>query len=786
MKIRSLQSRIIIFFVLLMLILQVGGLVLTNEIGVTNARRTIGEELVTGERVFERLLDQDALRVTQAVRILASDFAFREALATHDKQTITSALQNHGARVNAQVMMLVGLDHQILADVSGGVPEGENFPLPKMLAEAEEQGKSAAIVVLNGRLYQVVAVPVLAPLPTGWVVMGFALDDAVVRDLKNLTGLDVSFAVESPGGPWKVQASTLAPNLKAELAKALGSGIHPDNTIQPSDREDDETLGIVFRPPSYESTSVVAVLQKPLSSALESFRRMQNRLLGFSLFGILISVMGSIAIAGGIARPVRELARSAGRIAAGDYSDLPSIERDDEIGELSQAFAHMRDGIASRESRIMDLAYSDTLTGLANRALFNDRLTQAIARAQRAKAPLTVLIMDLDHFKWVNDTLGHHVGDLLLREVANRLSQALKRKTDTLARMGGDEFAMLLPSDDSAGAMLVALALLESLESPMNLEGHMVDTRASIGMASFPDNGEDAESLMRRADVAMYQAKRTNSGVAAYQARDDQHSADRLSLMSELRKAVEHDELVLHYQPKIGMQERGAHYVEALIRWRHPERGFIQPATFIPFAEQTGYIKTITLWVLDRAVAQCAQWRAAGLDINVSVNISARDVANPDLPGRFEQLLKQHACKPEWICLEITESAVLDDHGHALISLDRLAALGCGLSIDDYGTGYSSLSYLKRLPVNELKIDKSFVMGMATNVSDTVIVRSTIDLAHNMGLVVVAEGVEDQACLERLREMGCDMAQGFIFSPAVPPEELANWLLRSSWTRNAA
>ena len=302
MKIRSLQSRIIIFFVLLMLVLQVGGLFLINEIGVANARSTISEELLTGERVFARLLEQDALRVTQAVRILASDFAFREALSTHDKQTITSALQNHGARVNAQVMMLVGLDHQILADVSGGIAEGEKFPLPKILAEAEEQGKSAAIVVLNGHLYQLVAVPVLAPLPNGWVVMGFSLDDAVVRDLKNLTGLDVSFAVQNPTTGWHIKASTLSTGNKAGLANALALGIHDDNTIQQSGRAEDETLGIVFRPASYDNDIVVAVLQKPLSAALDSFRRMENRLLGFSLFGLLISVIGSIAIAGNIAR----------------------------------------------------------------------------------------------------------------------------------------------------------------------------------------------------------------------------------------------------------------------------------------------------------------------------------------------------------------------------------------------------------------------------------------------------------------------------------------------------
>jgi diguanylate cyclase (GGDEF)-like protein len=491
----------------------------------------------------------------------------------------------------------------------------------------------------------------------------------------------------------------------------------------------------------------------------------------------------SVVMARGITRPLQQLAEIARRIAAGDYSAPTPPPGAGEIGDLTLAFHSMQDGLAARESKIMDLAYRDTLTGLPNRALFSDRLQQALRMAPRLNTSVSVLLMDVDHFKYVNDTLGHQIGDLLLREVADRLTDIVRRESDTVARLGGDEFVVLLPSDDVEGARRVARNVQNALEAPMTLDGHVVDCRVSIGLASYPDHGDSATTLLRRADVAMYTAKRLGNGFAVYDDRDDQDSRARLSLMGELRRAVEHDELVLHYQPKVHLADPRELAVEALVRWMHPARGLVAPSEFIPFAEQTGFIRAITQWVLARAVRQCAQWRRDGLRMNVSINISARDLLTPDLTERFAQLLAEQECSAAWIGLEITESAILDDPGQALRNLERLHALGCRISIDDYGTGYSSLAYLKRLPVNELKIDRSFVMGMVNDSSDAVIVRSTIDLAHNMGLSVVAEGVEDEATLRRLRELGCDMVQGYHLSRPLPPEELARWLRERAFGR---
>jgi diguanylate cyclase len=324
---------------------------------------------------------------------------------------------------------------------------------------------------------------------------------------------------------------------------------------------------------------------------------------------------------------------------------------------------------------------------------------------------------------------------------------------------------------------------VEVLSEPLTLEGHLVDIGASTGIAAYPEHGEDADTLMRRADVAMYSAKRAGSGFEVYDPRYEQSTPVRLSLLGELRHAVEHDQLALVFQPRIGLRRRTAGAAEALLRWDHPERGIVLPDSFVPFAEQTGYIKAVTRWVLNGAFRQCAAWRARGIDVQVSVNISARDLHNPDFPRTLSELAAAHDVKPESVTLEVTESAVMEDPAHALAILARLHALGVRLAIDDFGTGYSSLAYLKRLPVHELKIDKSFVIGLARDRDDAAIVRATIDLAHHLGLSVTAEGVEEGRVLDTLRRLGCDHAQGDYISPPVPAAALESWLHQDPPTR---
>ncbi len=785
MHIRSLQSRIVALFLLLMIVVQVGGLMLISTLGMTAARKTIGENLVAGALVFDSVWKQNIHRLVQGVDLMSSDYtlrAVRGAIISGDRSAITSMLATYGKRLDASLMMIVSLDQRVLGDTFGTAP-GTSFAFPKLITEAEASGQASAMVVIRGQLYELVVMPMLAPTPIAWVAIGFVVDDSMARELRRLTRLHVSFVSRQGSDSWRLQASTLSDDDRATLLTNIAADRFAEREPDGNAEYSDQAVTRVIPLPARSGDRVVAVLQEPLSAALEPFRRLQLRLTLISFAGVFVSVLASIVIARGIARPVRELASVARRIAAGDYSTAPPPSGVIEISDLAAAFRTMQDDIASRESRITELAYCDALTHLPNRALCNDRLDQAIAFAERTHTRVAVLLMDLDHFKYVNDTLGHHIGDLVLRAVSSRLEEVLKRRTDTVARLGGDEFAIVLPGDDATAARSVALAILRSLESPMIPEGHSLDVRASIGIAVYPDHGDERSILLRHADVAMYAAKRNKVGYAVWNNHYDDYSRERLALMHDLRRATDHDELTLLYQPKISLNRVGEHHAEALVRWQHPTRGLVTPNEFIPFAEQTGHIRAITRWVLAHAVAQCAKWRRVGLPMNISINISAYDVLDAELPDRVAAVLAHYGCAPEWITLEITESAIVDDPDRGIANLKRLSALGCRLAIDDYGTGYSSLAYLRRLPVSEVKLDKSFVMGMKGDTTDALIVRSTIDLAHKLGLSVTAEGVEDEETLKGLCELGCDVVQGFLLSHPLEASELAAWMRGSAWTR---
>jgi len=420
-------------------------------------------------------------------------------------------------------------------------------------------------------------------------------------------------------------------------------------------------------------------------------------------------------------------------------------------------------------------ALHDGLTGLPNRDLFRRRIDEALAEAQQRRTGVSVLLLDLDRFKEINDTLGHQSGDLLLQALAKRL-ETLIRDTDTVARLGGDEFAIVSPgAGDEGDALVLAERIRAGLEAPFALAGLTVEVEASVGIALYPDHGDDVEALIRHADVAMYNGKKTHRPML-YSPKDDHYSPDRLALVGELRRAIANRELVIHYQPRVELATGDVHAVEALVRWDHPERGLLSPGEFLPLAEHTGMIRPLTRYVMDAALADCAGWAQEGLRPGVSVNLSARDLLDADLPREVESLLSKHGVDPTLLEVEITEHTILTDPERARIVLERLRDLGVRLSIDDFGTGFSSLGQLKRLPVDVLKIDRSFVLNMEHDDNDDVIVRSTIELGHNLGLRVVAEGVETQETWGRLAQLGCDTAQGFFISRPLPRVVLVEWL----------
>ncbi|MEA2400088.1 MAG: hypothetical protein QOK00_491 [Thermoleophilaceae bacterium] len=431
-------------------------------------------------------------------------------------------------------------------------------------------------------------------------------------------------------------------------------------------------------------------------------------------------------------------------------------------------------------------ALHDSLTGLPNRTLFGDRIDSALKAARRGGPSLAVMVMDLDRFKEVNDSLGHHAGDALLQEVARRLSSVL-RSSDSVARLGGDEFGILLPDASDPGSITAVVEKLgRTMQEPITVQDLPLVVEASIGIAVFPDDGLDVDTLLRAADVAMYTAKEEKTGYGFFDGSTHQLDLARLTLVGELRRALEKGELVLYYQPQAALSDDEVRSVEALLRWNHPERGLIGPDEFIPLAQQTGLIRPLTLYVIGEALRQCRAWEREGLELAVAVNVSTRNLLDTEFPAQVKGLLDAWELDAARLELEITEDAVLTDPVRTKAILEEFAAMGVRLAIDDFGTGYSSLGYLKRLPINQIKIDRSFVMAMATNEDDATIVRSTIDLGRNLGLSVVAEGVETEPIWNSLRELGCTMAQGYFLSRPVPPADLASWLQERESARSPA
>lgn len=421
-------------------------------------------------------------------------------------------------------------------------------------------------------------------------------------------------------------------------------------------------------------------------------------------------------------------------------------------------------------------AMHDDLTELPNRVLFSEQVEHAI-QANRGKGKqLAVFIMDLDRFKEVNDTLGHFYGDRLLKQVAPRLRDALRNK-ELVARLGGDEFGVLLPNiDDPQEATITAQRILHALEESFWVEGYHLDISISIGIAFFPEHGQSGDQLLQKADVAMYLAKHRNVGFMVYDPSQDLHTVNRLALMGDLRQAIDQQTLELYYQPQVDIATGRVVSVEALLRWNHPQRGLIACNEFITLAEQTGMIKPLTQWVLYAVLRQSARWRSAGVELTIALNLSVKNFHEPQLVQTIQQGLQQWGVDASRLRLEIVESAMMQDPLHVRSIIERLNAVGVLFSIDDFGTGYSSLSHLKQLPADEIKIDQSFVTGMANDEDSAVIVRAIIDLAHNLSCDVVAEGVESQDILDLLVILGCDRVQGHYISPPLPPDQLIAWL----------
>ncbi|MGN2409234.1 bifunctional diguanylate cyclase/phosphodiesterase [Pseudomonas viridiflava] len=770
----SFQARIAGVLIALLLIV-VCAVYFAVKVATGDAVRTQAQaQLEVGSRVFERLIDLRGKRLRDAVQLLSADFGFRDAVASSDSSTIRSVLLNHGKRINASDMFLLGMDGVVIASTVPDVPEGSKFVYDQALRTAKRSGQSVLIVPGGGTPHLLVESTVLAPLPIGRVVMGFTIDSDIAEELRSLSGLEVSFLTIEDGKAGNListQPEALHPGL-IELMRS-SSGGQMRVTEQSNLNFLSQTLMLANTGNSGDG-QVLALLQSPLDKALQAFAPLDEKIFWISMAALLASLLGTLALARSVSLPVRELAIAAKRIGDGDYETPVNMARTDELGMLANAINTMQHGIAVREGQLAHNALHDNLTGLPNRALVMERLGSAIA----AERPVALLYLSIENLSAINESSGTEGVEQLLLQVGQRLQSTL-RAGDTVARLSANEFLLLLDQTTSDGAVATGDALQRLFSEPQRIDNHDIALECCIGITVYPENGNSAQELVNRAAIARKDAAFLPGRLQIYQDGRDLAHQRQISLIRDLRKAPQNGELMLHYQPKLDIRQGTVRQAEALLRWSHPQFGNVSPAEFIVLAERTGSIHLLTNWVIEEAMRQLAEWRKRGLVLQVSVNISADDLLGDDLAGFVVGLLKQYGVPAEQLVFEITESAIMSQPEKALVVLHKLRDCGISLSIDDFGTGYSSLAHLKRLPVQELKIDQSFVRDLDETSEDAVIVRSTIEMSHNLGLKVVAEGVEYQHSLDLLRRWHCDTAQGYLISRPLTAAAFETWIVKT-------
>jgi len=535
-------------------------------------------------------------------------------------------------------------------------------------------------------------------------------------------------------------------------------------------RSDNVILKKNIIPQSDEISQLILSIEKSLFTqrdlASEQLKNITDTLSALIIFIIALFMIFIITMLYSldwmVFKPITKVTQALKSKAFNKSTSLLLENRTLEISNLIEAFQEMDEKVSQRQGALEHQALHDHLTGLPNRLMLNQHLEYQLLAAKRNNKNFSLLLMDLDHFKDVNDSLGHAIGDILLINTSKRLTEHI-RKSDTVTRLGGDEFAILLPEANSSEAELIIKNIINSIEKSFIIDGNTINIGISIGIACFPDDGTDATTLMQHADMAMYVAKRNQIGFSHYDESEDFISSNRLTLITDLRNALDNDSLKLYFQPQVDIDGLAVTGAEALLRWEHPEYGFIQPEKIVELAEYIGIIHQLSIWVLEKAIEQCSYWHQQGEQISIAVNLSVHDLTNTKLCENIDSLLKQYNLESNFLTLEITESGMMENPARSTEILNTLSSMGINLSIDDFGTGFSSLSYLKQLPVNELKIDKSFIMNMDNDESDVVIVQSTIHLGHNLGLKVIAEGIEHEGLLHLAKQLGCDKYQGYLF-----------------------
>jgi diguanylate cyclase (GGDEF)-like protein len=774
------RLRLALFFVGMLAVVQLttGALVY----GVTRRALVVDGErqLVANAKAFAAQMDDVSARIAGNVRVMALDFALRQAIAEGDRGTVLSVLHNHGRRVGASRMQLINLDGAIVADTADEHANGKTFAFTDLIQRAFYE-RAAEMAAVQGRVYWIVVVPIYAPQPVGLVVVYVQADDELLAHMQELSTLRRDVALEVQLAPSQWQAVAMG-DRSTPFARGL-EHVTGDFPAQAALRRIAQSDYIVLAQPlqhPYNSAPVVVLFGYSLDDALRPYHNLALAWSALLALGLAAGLLGAWMIARNVSRPVEWLATVAKRIEEGDYRMPPRLQRRDEIGALANAIGTMAAAVQLREERISYQATHDAVTGLPNRVAIEACIARDMADgAVRG----SLLMIGLTRVPDIIKTMGHGLCDRLMHDAGERIRRVAEGAQ--VARATDSNFVAWFADAGSDEAIQAAIRILDELGTPYAEPDISIDMVPAIGIALYPEHATEAVALLRYAETAQFAAVGSANAWMFYQAAIDPHRRERLSLMGELRKALAQHELELHYQPKLALSTRCLDSAESLVRWQHPTRGSIPPDMFIGMAEDTGNIQRLTRWALEAAIVQASQWRRMGLNLRVAVNLSARDLGDADLPKYIVELAAAHQLPHDQLTLEITERVVIGELDSASRVLRQLGERGFHIAIDDFGVGQSSLSYLHQLPIDELKIDQSFIKHLIDDANDRIIVRSIVELSHELGYKVTAEGVEDEATLDYLISIGCDHAQGYFVARPMSAAALTHLMATESKNSHA-
>jgi diguanylate cyclase (GGDEF)-like protein len=737
-----------------------------------DVERRARESLTLGGMVVNEYLAHRGDQLLVSVNVLAADFGLKEAVATEDARTIQSALGNHRQRIGADIAVMLDLDGNGIAG-SGNTTLRGQADFPRLIEISRDDSIVQSTVRIDGDIYHTFTVPIKAPITIAWVIIGFQIDAILAERLRGLTGLDVSLISRSANSARVITSSGYTTPAKDALTSIVDTNTQLNSTFM-VDAEGRSSLTLAM-PYVKTDQAVLVVLQRSLRIAMAPYNAAGAKLLLFSVALIILVMTAAGLLSGYIVKPLRVLTTAARRISSGQYGKDVRVSTSDEIGELASSFNAMRTAIADREQHISHQALHDPVTDLPNRSKTVQNLDAAIEDAKSTETRVAVLSIKLSRISEISSTLGHSASDEVVALAARHLSVNLGTG-DILGHVGPDEFVLILPFNDLDNAAAYADKVEGILGTGVTLGRVNITLQTEIGISGFPNHGEQATDLIRYASIARSEANQNKERTKIYETGREDHYLRQLRIVNDLRGALQSDEVYLQFQPKISLPDGEVCGVEALVRWEHSELGALTPDEFIPGAEQAGTIVHLTRFVLASAVKHCRQWQDLGHSLSVSVNLSARDLQDEYLPYYILQILNEHEIPPERLTIEVTENMVMANIQHAISVLECLRDIGVRISMDDFGTGHSSLAQIKNMPLHELKIDKSFITNLMSDHQNSAIVRTTIELAHNMGLTVVAEGIEDEDTLRQLSDLGCEQAQGFFMSKPLSSDDLLHWL----------